>query len=163
MITLTLLTLCLAISVAFADSPPALGLIIMCAALGCATILSLLCSRWFSTILLVIIVGAIIVIFSYFIAVSPNQKLTLKKPLWLVLLLLPAAHLCLYYIGGHYTLTPQEALHTSPRPITWLLGPHNRDPTLVIIAVILFLALIIVAKIARAKDGPLRPFKAPKQ
>lgn len=130
-------------------SPISLGATILSTALFVATTLRILSTRWFGLITFIIYVGGMLVIFAYFTALQPNQQIISWT--WVIL---PSILIIITVITyGYY-------------PLMW--GPHtintgqlyqtNTYVIPVLMALILFLALIIVVKTSRADDGPLRPF-----
>lgn len=137
-------------------SPLVLGLWVLTTATILAAFVAIRCSRWFGLILFLIYVGGILVIFSYFAAISPNQQV----PISLLILALLSTFLILSTILFSQTTFFQFASYTasaSQTIITYLYTPHIA-PILVALACLLLLALILVVKIARRSEGPLRPF-----
>lgn len=131
-------------------SPVRLGATILCTAVFVALRLTFISTGWFGLITFIIYVGGILVMFAYFAALQPNQQITNWR--WI---LIPSLFIIISYTSFQ------------PSPIIWkLITPNTAHiystPNIIlpiIIALILFLALIIVVKTSRANEGPLRPFQ----
>lgn len=130
-------------------SPIRLGALILSTALFVATALSILSTRWFGLITFIIYVGGMLVIFAYFAALQPNQQIVSWA--WVIF---PSTLIVITIITyGTYPLI------WAPHSInTRQFYQFNTYIIPILMALILFLALIIVVKTSRADDGPLRPF-----
>lgn len=143
-IIITLLISCLT-----SISPVNLGVLILSAALSIAIRVGLVSTGWFRFITFIIYVGGILVIFAYFAALQPNQYITswgwaFVPFLFFISLLINCPISAIKWLP----FTPNTAqIYAS----TNLILP-------IFMALILFLALIIVVKTSRANEGPLRPF-----
>lgn len=131
-------------------SPIRLGATVLCIAVFVASRLTLISTGWFGLITFIIYVGGMLVIFAYFAALQPNQHITNWRRI-----LTPSFFFIIMYASFQ------------PSPIIWKLATPDTAhiysaPNIIlpiIIAIILFLALIIVVKTSRAHEGPLRPFQ----
>lgn len=140
------------LAIPVAAAPLSLGLWIWLLALITAIISAFSLSPWFGFIIFLIYVGGILVIFAYFAAISPNQQLFISQlilvtiipmSLWIVLLLSQPI-----FFSFHLPTISSSI----PTIILLNLAP------LMILALILFLALVAVTKISFFNIGPLRPF-----
>lgn len=132
-----------------AVSPISLGTVVLSTALFVATTLRILSTSWFGLITFIIYVGGMLVIFAYFAALQPNQQII--NWAWIIFPI---------------TLITTIIILSGPNSLRW--APHiintselyqtNTYVIPILIALILFLALIIVVKTSRADEGPLRPF-----
>nr|YP_010010536.1 NADH dehydrogenase subunit 6 [Nereis zonata]QOH99542.1 NADH dehydrogenase subunit 6 [Nereis zonata] len=130
-------------------SPISLGTVVLSTALFVATTLSILSTSWFGLITFIIYVGGMLVMFAYFAALQPNQQII--NWTWIMLPI---------------TLITTIMIISGPNSLSWI--PHmintselyqtNTYVIPVLMALILFLALIMVVKTSRADEGPLRPF-----
>lgn len=150
LILINTIIITLFISSITAVSPINLGVIVLCIALSVSAKLALISTRWFSFITFIIYVGGILVIFAYFAALQPNQYVINWR--WV---LLPSFFISVIYII--WSSTP--LVWTEATPCTNQLYSYSNIILPIIIALILFLALIIVVKTSRAEEGPLRPFQ----
>lgn len=148
-----ILSISIICSLFLASSPLTIGIWILVLALTVATTIALALSSWFGIITLLIYIGGIIVIFSYFAALSPNQHLNLgpiiKTSLITLVLLLSTTQLFF-----SPSLSPAGA---APK-LTFIYQQENLS-LLLFFAAVLFFALVAVVKISRRERGPLRPFK----
>lgn len=154
------LLLALAFTLPLIITPLTLGLWILSIALVTARLLTLLSSSWFGLILFIIYIGGILVIFSYFAAVAPNQKLNI---LILAILSISTFMLLFFivnlspYFFKQQQITPTQNISSS---FMYLFTP-SQTPLIITLASLLLLALIFVVKITNRNEGPLRPFINP--
>jgi len=147
---LTIITLSLGITIVVTRSPIILGFWILILSI----IVSLLCRsiffRWFGFIIFLIYIGGILVIFSYFVAIQPNQHINIKTPFF-------------YFILAIFNLP----INAYPIIIdlfnvyNWWISSIfyiNNISILIILGFILFLALVRVVKVTIINVAPLRPF-----
>nr|YP_009974958.1 NADH dehydrogenase subunit 6 [Platynereis massiliensis]QNJ33932.1 NADH dehydrogenase subunit 6 [Platynereis massiliensis] len=130
-------------------SPVNLGMLVLMIALIMSSTLCMITTSWFSFIMFIIYVGGMLVMFAYFAALQPNQFITNWNwaivPMWfMILLTLFSQNKKIMWV--QYSLNTIEVYTTTNMELPLLL------------ALILFLALVVVIKTARADDGPLRPF-----
>jgi len=130
-------------------SPVNLGITVLSIALIISALLSTITTRWFGFIIFIIYVGGILVIFAYFAALQPNQYITSWRwvitPSFFVILLITLSQTL------NISWTPTIPNTTEVYFTTNIVIP-------ILLALILFLALVIVVKTAHADEGPLRPF-----
>nr|YP_133780.1 NADH dehydrogenase subunit 6 [Urechis caupo]AAT12189.1 NADH dehydrogenase subunit 6 [Urechis caupo] len=148
-----ILSMSLICSLFLATSPLTLGIWVLILALMIATTMALALSSWFGMITFLIYVGGMMVMFSYFAALSPNQQLNLgpmaKTTLATLLLLMTTLK---------FFAPPSLSPFSSTPKLTFMYQPENLS-LLIFFGSILFFALVAVVKISRRESGPLRPFK----
>ena len=130
-------------------APISLGFWILSLALLISLTIAISSFAWFSLIIFLIYIGGILVIFAYFAALQPNQQMTLKwspivAPLALIVLLKIDKGSILIFISN-------------PAKI-YILFSFINIPILILMASILFLALVAVVKISINLKSPLRPY-----
>ena len=130
-------------------APISLGFWILTLALLISISIGLSSYSWFSLIVFLIYIGGILVIFAYFAALQPNQQITLKwapliTPLALIVLIIIDKGSISYFLSS------------APK-ISFIFRVIN-IPILILIASILFMALVAVVKISINLKSPLRPF-----
>lgn len=144
------LIITLFISCLTAVSPINLGATVLCIALFVASRLRITSTRWFGFITFIIYVGGMLVIFAYFAALQPNQHIVrwgwILIPSFFTVILLTS-----YFSASTISWSNNMPLTHQIYASTNLILP-------ILIALILFLALIMVVKTSRADEGPLRPF-----
>lgn len=148
------------ISIIFASalttSPLNLGLWTLFTALITAIICSSIERSWFALLLFLIYIGGILVVFAYFITISPNQEtrltplMLLSSVLWLIFILLTFNN---FISSPNSFILSTNNLEFSP----FFYGLSSL--ILLLLGLILFIALILVVKLTIRHTGPLRPFK----
>lgn len=150
LLIINVITITLVIACMTAISPINLGALVLCIALSIASNIGTTATRWLGFITFIIYVGGLLVIFAYFAALQPNQFITRWN---------------LFIIPSVFIITLITMAHLSS-PVSWTSGTinigqlysYNNLIIPILIAIVLFLALIIVVKTSKADQGPLRPF-----
>ena len=142
----------LASCIIFSISPLTLGLWIIIITLSISIFFSYFILSWFALILFLIYVGGLLVIFSYFVAIQPNQQLGFIKIITISITSL------IYF----------SMLRKKFFIIDYKINNLFLDPSIIItnhyyiiilfLVIVLFLALIAVVKITFSSKSPLRPF-----
>lgn len=149
-------TISLALSIYLISTPILLGLWILLLALSISLTISIFLRRWLSLFIFIIYIGGILVIFAYFIALSPNQFISINILIPFILTVSFSA-IYLTFITS-FSFPSNSFITTSSQPvIPYLLQIFNL-PMLILLALILFFALVAVVKISSLTLGPLRPF-----
>lgn len=130
-------------------APISLGFWILLLALLISISISLTSFSWFALIVFLIYIGGILVMFAYFAALQPNQQITLK---WAPLM----APLALVVLIKMDIGSISFFLSSSPK-IYYIFEILN-IPILILMASILFIALVAVVKIRVNLKRPLRPY-----
>jgi NADH:ubiquinone oxidoreductase subunit 6 (subunit J) len=141
----------ISISVVAAPSPLILGISILNIALLIATIYSTLLSSWLAFLIYLIYVGGILVIFSYFLAITPNQQ-NIVRPY-----LIPLLSTFFIILSSTYFLDLWTPI-TNPSQQTQILYRGINSTILIILILVLLLTIIVVVKISTRTKGPLRAF-----
>lgn len=144
-------TLSLGISIIINRSPISLGVWILILSI----IISLICRRylfsWFGYITFLIYIGGLLVIFSYFAAIQPNQHINISTPFSFFILS------CINLPINMYPVLLD--LFRKRRWWVSCIFYINNVSIILILGLILFLAIIRVVKITSSNLAPLRPFK----
>lgn len=108
-------------------------------------------SSWFRVIAIVVYVGGLLVIFSYFLAVCPNQAVGRK---WKIFGLSGGLSFTIVWVRGSFYSFDVG------RGLTELDFLYKADDgvLLLFLVIILLFALLSVVSIVRLSQGPLRPF-----
>lgn len=151
------LSIRVALTIPLATAPLRLGAWILILAILFSIITAITTSSWFGLILFIIYVRGILVIFSYFTAISPNQQLHISNILYSLLITLI---LTFIFFFSKSVLAPSLSFskNTYNRPNLTYFYTSHLIPTLILLGILLLLALILVVKIVEHKKGPLRPF-----
>ena len=144
----------MSISVIFSSSPLTLGVWVILISLLITLFLCSLTTSWFTFLIFLIYIGGLLVIFSYFVAIQPNQHLGMLKMI------------AMSVVSRFYLYSLSAPIIRLPHRLS-LLTPSLRivisSPTIFIIilmAISLFLALIVVVKITYSTKAPLRPYSS---
>lgn len=143
------LLLVIILSLILSNNPLTSGLLILLIALCIASLYSLLISSWFAFLIFLIYIGGILVIFSYFVALSPNQKKITIRNIYILLSIL----ILLLITSNLKTLIFPFPSHT----ISSLYLPEN-SIILIFLGLLLLITIIIIVKITNLHKGPLRAF-----
>ena len=105
---------------------------------------------WFGYIMFLIYIGGILVIFSYFTAIQPNQDVFIIKPLlyWAVIYLLLPVNIYSFRV---------DLFISSSWWVSSIFSSFNVI-CLILLGLVLFLALVRVVKVTITSFSPLRPF-----
>ncbi len=142
-------------SIPFCSRPITLGIWVFIASFILSCLLTTLSINWFGMILFLIYIGGILVIFSYFVAIEPNQHLEVIKIFTILILTTTIIIILLPHPtsnNGFIKFIEQEA------PLRIILS-HNNTFILLFLVILLFLTLIVIVKISFRNKSPLRPFK----
>lgn len=149
---ITLIILSLSINIFLILSPLSIGITILFIALIVATLFSHAISSWIAFLIFLIYIGGILVIFSYFVSLTPNQTIN-------IIYILVIITITLITLGILSSLLSLKAT-----PITTYVIQSNifylkpNSTLLILLATILLITIIIVVKLTITNKGPLRPF-----
>lgn len=152
---LTLLTLSvsvIAFSLFLAHNPLTIGLIILIIALLLAITFAYSISSWIAFLIFLIYIGGILVIFSYFVSIIPNQTLSIAYNITAILLSL------LIIIITSFLLNIQPTIISSQPLLLNTIYLSFNIPILILLASILLFTIVVVVKLTILSKGPLRPF-----
>lgn len=153
LLTTTLFICSIAFTLTISNSPIILGLWILLLALTGSVFLSISITSWLRIFIFLIYVGGLLIIFSYFVALSPNQYVSLKYPITLFT--------ATVFIIAPIFLLPISLNTEISKPLfgsmSYLLHLNN-IPIFCVIGLTLFLALVAVVKIRGGSSAPLRPY-----
>jgi len=141
-----------AFTATIAINPISIGLLILFLALMLAILFSLTISSWVSFLIFLIYIGGILVIFSYFVAIIPNQTLPIIIISITILISTSFFIITSLFLGISPTISISFFKQTN------IIYTEYNIPTLIILALILLFTIILVVKISIHNKGPLRPF-----
>ena len=153
LLLLTSLLISIGLAITLTSNPASLRIWLIFITLIMSLILNATSSSWFALILFLIYIGGILVIFSYFTVIQPNQHLEIKK------IILSSGLASLLLLLLHFTFLKPLFLSSNSLfiPSFILVIPHILN-ILLILGLIIFLALVATVKISKLPEGPLRPF-----
>nr|YP_009054541.1 NADH dehydrogenase subunit 6 [Caridina gracilipes]AIJ50616.1 NADH dehydrogenase subunit 6 [Caridina gracilipes] len=131
----------------------------------CGTTSMLAKTTWFSYILFLIFLGAMLVLFIYVASLAPNEPFSFSSKLMVLLVILPSVSVVFFLIDplvtpqlpsieSSFTL-PSQIMNNFSTSLSPMYNPQSMNLTLFIIMYLL-LTLIVAVKIASTNFGPLR-------
>ena len=138
-----------------ASTPIILGVNILIISLLLSWVFAAFIRSWFAFLIFLIYIGGILVIFAYFLALTPNQQISNFNTIPYILISLATFSVLTY------TINIKIPIISSMFQWNYILYMPNTAPFLILLALILLLTIIIVVKLTSRSRGPLRPFLAP--
>jgi NADH-ubiquinone oxidoreductase chain 6 len=137
--------------IAITDTPIIIGIAILTLSLSFACLFAYTIRSWYAFIIFLIYVGGILIIFSYFISLTPNNRSNYSPKLKLFILTYLASCLTIIYRNSIY-------VNINYSFNVYYLYKINYFPILLFIILILLFIIVIVIKIISQTKGPIRPF-----
>ena len=143
----------IALTLPIISSPLPLGIYVLLISIITTLIICSLASSWLAIITFLIYIGGMLVLFSYFLAIQPNQLITIRT-----FTITSMISLLLLIINTSKFHTPQLIIIKTIIPsIPFIISNYNLS-FIIVIALILLFILVVVVKITTSLSGPLRPF-----
>lgn len=142
----------LSINILIITSPVVILLIILFNSLLLSTIIAFNLSSWYAFLIFLIYIGGILVIFSYFVAISPNQHIKIK-----LILATPFIIILILFFSYIFYRKPFSSSYFFFNFVNIIYKNESNLSTLFLI-LLLILMMLIVSKIIKLSKGPLRPF-----
>lgn len=142
----------IAFSLPMAINPLTMGIIILLISLVLALTFSLSMSSWVAFLIFLIYIGGMLVIFAYFVAIIPNQTVSIINILFFMGLSFVIIGVIRWLIG---VMPAINYIYGHQINIFYL---QVNVFILFILAIILLFTIIVVVKITINTKGPLRPF-----
>nr|ALQ78793.1 NADH dehydrogenase subunit 6 [Glycera capitata] len=145
-----MMTMSMSMTIILTLSPLSMGFWVLMLALLTATTTSLSMSSWFGFIIFLIYIGGMLVMFAYFTAIQPNQQIKILTPT----IAATMTTITLPFLSNQTTINPLSSKNW------WISSMYEsmNIPSLIFLALALFLALISIVKISFMNRAPLRPF-----
>ena len=144
-------TTLLAFSIILAPNPITAALGLLAISILIATIFATSTSTWLAVIVFLVYVAGVLVIFAYFVAITPNQQIIISTS--------PLLLLSILAITLTYSITKIYNFTTIDKSIKIIFFYTEINiSTLLFLAIILLLTIVIVVKISSQSKGPLRSF-----
>lgn len=136
-----------------AASPLILGVWIISISLWIAIFISFSLTSWLGLIIFIIYVGGLLVMFAYFVALTPNLLIEGTT----IVVSSFTSFICFFgFFSLSFTPTLIKFSSISNFPLHYLLSLNAF--TIIVLALVLFLALVAVVKLCSNFSAPLRPF-----
>jgi|HubBroStandDraft_2_1064218.scaffolds.fasta_scaffold34005_1 hypothetical protein len=149
---LIILTSITAFSIFLAINPLTIGILILIIALLLAVTFAYSISSWLALLIFLIYIGGILVIFSYFVSITPNQTIAFQFIITSITISILTMSLWIKLANPTHLIHPYHTNQTNFIFIT------SNSITLILLALILLFTIVIVVKITTLSKGPLRPF-----
>nr|YP_010713460.1 NADH dehydrogenase subunit 6 [Haemadipsa yanyuanensis]WDA96161.1 NADH dehydrogenase subunit 6 [Haemadipsa yanyuanensis] len=134
------------------SSPVMMLLMILFNSLLLSMIIAFNLSSWYAFLMFLIYIGGMLVMFSYFVAISPNQYIKMKLMLFSPVLIMLMLLLNSYIYGS--TMSMNNLFFNF---ILMMYKNESNFCTLFLI-LLLMLMMLMVSKLMKLSKGPLRPF-----
>nr|CVK87321.1 NADH dehydrogenase subunit 6 [Haementeria officinalis] len=133
-------------------SPAIMAINILILALLMSWMFSFFISSWYGYLIFLIYIGGMLIMFAYFVALSPNQQLKMK-----------------IYITTFLTTLTMTSIPSYTMPNKFIMVSHNsfqvnelyntiNIPMLYLMILLLLFIMLMVTKMIYTSKGPLRPF-----
>lgn len=141
-----------AFSLIIAINPISIGMLILILALSSTALFALTISSWLCFVIFLIYIRGILVLFSYFVSITPNKQLSSIIINRSIIIIVPLTWL---------TISAPNSISYIYKNNFYLISIYTKSysVSLFIVINILLVTLIIVVKLVRIKRGPLRPFR----
>nr|YP_009371245.1 NADH dehydrogenase subunit 6 [Ozobranchus jantseanus]ARR75366.1 NADH dehydrogenase subunit 6 [Ozobranchus jantseanus] len=151
-----ILSLSLIITALTLSSPILMAFNIMLTALSLVVNVSFMASSWYSMMIFLIYIGAMLVMFAYFVAITPNQGIKSKTYIFTLLVTYVTIYLVSNMMINDSTMMEPLTINTN-FDATEMYNINFMPMFIMLILVLLFMMLIVV-KLVYTSKGPLRPF-----
>nr|WOA02266.1 NADH dehydrogenase subunit 6 [Ozobranchus jantseanus] len=151
-----ILSLSLIITALTLSSPILMAFNIMLTALSLVVNVSFMASSWYSMMIFLIYIGAMLVMFAYFVAITPNQGIKSKTYIFTLLVTYVTIYLVSNMMINDSTMMEPLTINTN-FDATEMYNINFMPMFIMLILVLLFIMLIVV-KLVYTSKGPLRPF-----
>nr|ACR00053.1 NADH dehydrogenase subunit 6 [Auchenoplax crinita] len=142
----------LVLTLPLVSSPLLMGLWVLAVAMGLSLWIGLNVMSWFGLILFLVYIGGMLVMFIYFVAITPNQRHenSVFYALMGVILIL--------FISLMKLILGMEFGKCVSFGSELMMFTNSQGVILILIFFLLFISLIIVVKVTQRVCGPFRPF-----
>nr|YP_010584274.1 NADH dehydrogenase subunit 6 [Paracanthobdella livanowi]UZT67763.1 NADH dehydrogenase subunit 6 [Paracanthobdella livanowi] len=152
MFTSVSILLALFFSLMVSYNPLLMSINILFSALIMTYLFSSIFSSWYAFMIFLIYIGGMMVMFTYFTAMSPNQNMNLTNNLKLIMLLLSLILISTFMLKfdppSFFKLTfNSQGFYSASKVIT-----------LMMLINLLLLSMVLIVKIINLSKGPFRPF-----
>lgn len=150
--TTILLITTIAFRIFLALNPARIGLIILFISLTLSVAFAYSMSSWVAFLIFLIYIGGMLVIFSYFVSIIPNQTIIIIKILLTIIMSFTILYISSSILNIHVPINNQYYRQFN------VLYEEISLYILITLASILLFTIIVVVKLTSLSKGPLRPF-----
>lgn len=143
----------LSVTMLTCTNPFSMAINILLIALISSSMYATIHSTWLSLLIFLIYIGGILVIFSYFLAIFPNQQKFNTHSITI-----PIISVIIFIVI--LVMTADSWVSYSPllHPVTITIFYAYNIPALIILVIILLFTMVVVIKVCKLEKGPLRSF-----
>jgi NADH-ubiquinone oxidoreductase chain 6 len=155
MTALTLISILISLSTTIltCTNPFSMAITVLLIALITSGLYASLHSSWLAFLLFLIYVGGILVIFSYFLAIIPNQQ-----QFNIYLIRIPILSLCLFLLTALLLTDSWTRYIPALTPLTHAIFITYNISILIRLVLILLFTIVTIIKTCKLEKGPLRSF-----
>nr|YP_010448469.1 NADH dehydrogenase subunit 6 [Codonobdella sp. B45A]UTS56340.1 NADH dehydrogenase subunit 6 [Codonobdella sp. B45A] len=132
------------------NNPILMAMNILIVAMLMSVLMSMMMSSWYAMLMYLIYIGGMMVMFSYFIALSPNQNLKTSQYfntiLFTFIMFMPAI------------ITVNNILLHNQEIKSYDLYMMDMKAITIMLILVLLMMLLVIVKMVKVSKGPLRPF-----
>lgn len=150
---ITRIVISLSVTMLTCTNPFSIAITILLTALITSRLYAALHSSWLSFLLFLIYVGGILVIFSYFLAITPNQQKFNNYSIFI-----PFISMLLFIIIFILTVDSWTSYMPILPQLTTIIFTTFNLSSLIILVVVLLFTIVVVIKTCKLEKGPLRSF-----
>lgn len=150
---ITRIVISLSVTMLTCTNPFSIAITILLTALITSRLYAALHSSWLSFLLFLIYVGGILVIFSYFLAITPNQQKFNNYSIFI-----PFISMLLFIIIFILTVDSWTSYIPILPQLTTIIFTTFNLSSLIILVVVLLFTIVVVIKTCKLEKGPLRSF-----
>nr|QLY89759.1 NADH dehydrogenase subunit 6 [Piscicola geometra] len=132
------------------NNPILMAMNILIVAMMMSVLMSMMMSSWYAMLMYLIYIGGMMVMFSYFIALSPNQNLKTKQYFNTIMV-------TIIFMTPMILMMKNIMLNNQEIKVYDLYMMDMKSITMLLILILLMMLLVIV-KMVKISKGPLRPF-----
>nr|YP_009400209.1 NADH dehydrogenase subunit 6 [Zeylanicobdella arugamensis]AQT26247.1 NADH dehydrogenase subunit 6 [Zeylanicobdella arugamensis] len=145
------MSLCFIMSSMTLNSPILMALNILLVSIMLAMMMSIMVSSWYAILMFLIYIGGMMIMFSYFIALTPNQTLKMKSYFAINMMTLSLILPPMIFFMNNLNIKNNMMM-------CYDLYLMNMKPITMMMILILLMMLLIIVKLVKISSGPLRPF-----
>nr|ANC65497.1 NADH dehydrogenase subunit 6 [Hirudo verbana] len=149
---LCFMTIMLFVNMMFVSTPIMMLMNILTLSMMLSYFTAIFYSNWFAYMIFLIYIGGMLIMFSYFVAISPNQIIQLS--MFTIILFFISMFLILFFysLNSYMYIFNYESSYYMMYEVPYMY-------MLILLITLLLIIMLIVVKLVNCSKGPLRPFK----
>lgn len=135
-----------------AKTPLIIGINILLISLLLTWSFARLFRTWYSFLIFLVYLGGILVIFAYFVAITPNQPISFGLNIVMLIISFLIIIIITYSLKQTLPISKFNELQVSA------IFSNIYIPALILLIILLLLTIVFIVKLTNRRSGPLRPF-----